>query len=65
MEIVYLPVESVVVVLVPSVTVAPAMTDPSLALVTVPVIAPGVSLSEKLATTVFPATTVTVTDEFW
>ena len=65
MEIVYLPVESVVVVLVPSVTVAPTMADPSLALVTVPAIEPGISASAKLATVVLPATTVTLEEKLW
>ena len=63
MPIVYCPVASVVAALVPSLTVAPATADPSLALVTDPVMLPGIWLKEKLATVAVPERTVAVNEE--
>ncbi len=66
MAIAYFPKASVVVVLVPSVTVAPAMGNPSSASVTEPMILPGrssASVSERLARVVRPDRTITCKDE--
>ena len=63
----YLPAASVRAFLVPSLTWAPDIADPSLTSVTEPVMLPGVRiwLKEKLATVVPPEKTFTVKDELW